>query len=305
MQQRTGDLDTAHLPAGKHTGFIMRPFAHLRTRQRIIGKRPAFSPADPMQARVVEQVLHDGQIEIESARLEDNAEPAQRLRRFARDIETEHGNRAMLRRVEPGHQREQRRFAGAVQSEQHGEGAPGDIEADVNERAPLAIGVTDISNRERGDRGVGVKSGHKHLAGKRHRGDTATPHGKDPTGIDFTTFSPATSITETSFETPFVDSRYFSSGVKASCQTRCPTSRYFLTCLVAVSITATRFAGPSATNAVLPSREMRMPTGWIASFGSPGMANSIVCVTACLTGSITLIVPPTSADTQSSDPSGV
>ena len=38
-----------------------------------------------------------------------------------------------------------------------------------------------------------------------------------------------TSITETSFETPLVVRRYFSSGVNAMCQTRWPTSRYFWT----------------------------------------------------------------------------
>ena len=36
-------------------------------------------------------------------------------------------------------------------------------------------------------------------------------------------------MTETSFELPFVVKSSFSSGVKASCQTRCPTSRYFST----------------------------------------------------------------------------
>ncbi len=131
------------------------------------------------------------------------------------------------------------------------------------------------------------------------------PMGTSRPGIDLTTFSPATSITETSFDTPFVDKRYFSSGVKASCQTRWPTSRYFVTFLVATSITATRLAGPSAAKAVLPSREIRIPTGWIASFGKPGMAKSIFCFTSCFTGSMTLIVPPTSDDTHSSDPSGV
>ena len=45
----------------------------------------------------------------------------------------------------------------------------------------------------------------------------------------FTTFSAATSITETSLEVPFVVNSCFWSGVKASCQTRWPTGRYFST----------------------------------------------------------------------------
>ena len=62
-----------------------------------------------------------------------------------------------------------------------------------------------------------------------HRGAIAMPQGSSPTWIVLTTFCAATSITETSLETPLVVSRYFSSGVKAMCQTRCPTSRYLVT----------------------------------------------------------------------------
>ena len=51
------------------------------------------------------------------------------------------------------------------------------------------------------------------------------PRAARPTGIDFTTSSLSTSITETSLEMPLVVKSSFSSGVKASCQTRWPTSR--------------------------------------------------------------------------------
>src|SRR5262245_37049168 len=61
-----------------------------------------------------------------------------------------------------------------------------------------------------------------------HRGDIAMPHGSSPTWIVLTTFCAATSMTETSLETPLVARRYFSSGVNAMCQTRCPTSKYFV-----------------------------------------------------------------------------
>src|SRR5437764_144042 len=83
-------------------------------------------------------------------------------------------------------------------------------------------------------------------------GEIATPQGSSPTWIVLMTLRLATSMTETSFETPLVVKRYFSSGVKAMCQTRCPTRRYFSTAWVAAFITATRLAGPSATNAVRP-----------------------------------------------------
>src|SRR5271154_5790390 len=145
---------------------------------------------------------------------------------------------------------------------------------------------------------------HRRRGGHRgHWFDIATPQGNEPTGIDLITFSAATSMTDTSFETPLVDKRYLPSGVSSSCQTRWPTSKYLSTCLVAASMTATRLAGPVATNASLPSALKRMPTGWICSFASPGTSNVIFCLTTCLTGSMTLTVPPTSDVTHSSEPS--
>src|SRR5271165_997473 len=112
-------------------------------------------------------------------------------------------------------------------------------------------------------------------------------------------------MTVTSFDTPLVVNRSLSSGVSARCQTRWPTSTYLSTSLVAPSITATRLAGPSATKPSLPSDVKRMPTGWIASLRSPGTSKAIVCVIVFFTGSITETLPPTSDDTQSSEPSGL
>lgn len=51
-------------------------------------------------------------------------------------------------------------------------------------------------------------------------GPTTTPQGMAPTLTLFTTFSAFTSMIEISLETPFVETRSFSSGVNASCQTR-------------------------------------------------------------------------------------
>ena len=56
-------------------------------------------------------------------------------------------------------------------------------------------------------------------------GDTTTPQGCSPTGIDLVTVLLATSMTDTSLEMPLVVKSSASSGVKASCQTRWPTSR--------------------------------------------------------------------------------
>src|SRR4051812_18625537 len=120
------------------------------------------------------------------------------------------------------------------------------------------------------DRQGGRGGGDGHVLGDDiHCGATATPQGRRPTWIDLITFSAATSMTETSLESPLVASRYLSSGANAICQTRWPTSRYFSTSPVLASTTATRLAGPRATKAVRSSRVKRMPTGWMTSDRRP------------------------------------
>src|SRR5262249_54831587 len=91
--------------------------------------------------------------------------------------------------------------------------------------------------------------------------EIVTPQGSSPTWTVLTTLRLATSMTETSLDNPFVVNRYFSSGVNSICQTRWPTNRYFRTLCVFMSITATWFAGPSATKANFPSLVILTPTG--------------------------------------------
>ncbi len=79
-----------------------------------------------MQRRMIRQVLHDRQIEIERPRLEHDAKPAQCLGGRAVYVESENTDRALLRREEAGDQGKQRTFAGAVEAEKDAETALGD-----------------------------------------------------------------------------------------------------------------------------------------------------------------------------------
>ncbi len=92
--------------------------------------------------------------------------------------------------------------------------------------APLAM-TTRAQNCPR--KGIHTPSIAGGKSQKNQFGEIATPHGSRPTGMLFTTFSASTSITETSFDVPLVVKSCFWSGVKASCQTRWPTGRYFCT----------------------------------------------------------------------------
>src|SRR4051794_10615252 len=165
-----------------------------------------------------------------------------------------------LNSEQPRHQGEQRALAGAVEAKQRRKARRRDAEIDVDQGAAIAVGMADAADRKRRRLGrirpgVNVRRGsiNTGLVRCRHGCAIAIPQGSSPTWIVLITFCAATSMTETSLDTPLVTSRYFSSGVNAICQTRCPTSRYLVTLWLAASTTATRLAGPNATNAVLAS----------------------------------------------------
>src|SRR5262245_36592062 len=306
VQQRAGDLDAPHLSAGQVTHLVAGAIGERDAGEHVIGALAAVALADAVQRGMVGQVLDHRQIEIERAGLEHHADQAQRLARRAFDVVPEDADATALHAVEAGHQREQRALARAVEAEQHREGRGRDRKAHVVERLAGAIEVADAFDRDGGRLG-GAHSMHheprRRLGNDLHRWEIATPHGSSPTWIDLITLRLATSMTETSFDTPLVVRRYFSSGVNAICHTRWPTRRYFCTAWVSPLMTATRLAGPSATNPVLPSLVSLIPTGWIASLRKPGISKVIFFVTVCLAGSMMLRVPPTSDETQTSEPS--
>src|SRR3954453_12680872 len=310
VQQRAGDFQASHLAAGEVAHLAAGAVGKADARQHLAAACAGIAPGDAVQSGVIQQVLRHREVEIERARLKHHAEQPQCFAGRARDVMAENADMATLNSEQPRDQRKQCAFAGAVQAEQRRETCRCDGEADVDQCLPRAIGMTDAVDRQCRDlRGfvagrdvLRVRTGGKCVSG-RHGCAIVIPQGSSPTWIVLMTFCAATSITETSFDTPLVTIRYFSSGVNAICHTRCPTSRYFITLWLAASTTAMRLAGPSAMKAVLPSLVMPMPTGWIASLRRPGISKVIFPVTVCLTGSITDTVPPISDDTHNSLPS--
>src|SRR5262249_14574668 len=264
-----------------------------------------------MKGRVIEQILFQREIEIERARLEHDAEQPQRLARCAADVVSENADASALDSEQAGDEGEQRTLAGAVEAEQRREARRRDRETDIDQGAPRTIGMVDALDGQCGHaarvlpgRALGADAAGGYRIDRCH-GCIVMPQGSSPTWMVLITFCATTSITETSLDTPLVTSKYFSSGVKAMCQTRCPTRRYFVTLRLVASTMATRLAGPSATKAVLPSLVMPMPTGWIASRRRPGISKLILPVTTCLTGSMIDTEPPISDDTHNSEPSGL
>ncbi len=99
---------------------------------------------------MIAQVLGDGEVEIESARLEHHPEAAQRLSRMAVDVEAENADPSSARGKKPRHQREKRGLAGAVEAEQRGATPSRHREAHIVERQTIAIGVRHMLDREGG-----------------------------------------------------------------------------------------------------------------------------------------------------------
>src|SRR5690606_190665 len=99
---------------------------------------PGRPPPEPVQRRVVAEILPQRQVAVERLALEDDPEPRQRLPRQATRIEARHLDPARGAVVEPGDEREERRLAGAVDAEQRRERTALDREAHVAQRLETA-----------------------------------------------------------------------------------------------------------------------------------------------------------------------
>src|SRR6185437_1015188 len=144
-----------------------------------------------------------------------------RVATVAGDVAAENAHDSRSTHVKVGDHREQRALSCAIQAEEHGEAGRRDREAHLIQSDSRSIGVRYVFDRERID---GRR--RPQLGNDGHCFEIATPQGNEPTGIDLITLSAATSMTETSFETPLVDKRYLPSGVSSNCHTRWSTSRY-------------------------------------------------------------------------------
>ena len=116
VEQCAGDLDAPHLAAGQAARLVVQAPAHLDGLQHGIDAPSRLGRAHAVQRGMVGKVLVDAQIEIQRARLEDDAEASQRRSGRAADVVPEDADRAVARVVEMADQREQRRFARPVEA---------------------------------------------------------------------------------------------------------------------------------------------------------------------------------------------
>jgi hypothetical protein len=99
---------------------------------------------------MIEQVLHDRQIEIERTRLKHHAKQPQGFARRIADVVAEYADPSSLNAEQPGDQRNQRTLARAIEAEQSRETRRCDIEGDIRQRLPTTIAMADACDRQSG-----------------------------------------------------------------------------------------------------------------------------------------------------------
>src|SRR5690606_20293443 len=107
VQQGADDLDAADLPAGKAAHLLLDAVAEVDRMEQFVDPLPRHARSDAVQGGVVEEVLPDGEVEIEGAGLEDDAETPERLARVPVDILAEDADAARPRRKQMADEREQ------------------------------------------------------------------------------------------------------------------------------------------------------------------------------------------------------
>ena len=93
VQQRARDLDAPHLAAGEVAHLVVRAVGKRDPRQHLVGAGARRARPDAVQRGVIGEVLRDREIEIERARLEHDAELAQRRARLALHVMAEDADR--------------------------------------------------------------------------------------------------------------------------------------------------------------------------------------------------------------------
>src|SRR5690606_37321579 len=123
MQQGADDLDATHLAARQRPDLVVQAIAHSDLLQKRPYPLPRRSPADPVQGRMIGEILIDTEVEVQRTGLEHNSETTKRLARLPCDVMPEDADRAMPGIVEMADQGKQRCLSGTIEAEQDREAA--------------------------------------------------------------------------------------------------------------------------------------------------------------------------------------
>ena len=150
MQQRPGDLDAPHLPARQIAHLVAGAVGERNLLQHLTGAPARLARPDPMQRRVIDEILLDREVEVERARLEHDADQPQRRARRGGNVVAEDADGTALDGIEARDEGKQRALAGAVEAEEDGKGRRLDGERNVPQRLARPIGVAQALDRQGG-----------------------------------------------------------------------------------------------------------------------------------------------------------
>src|SRR3978361_168335 len=96
MQQCPRDFQPPHLSAREVANLAAAALSKPDAHQYLVATETGFAPGDAVQRRVIQQVLHHRQVEVECTRLKDNTEQPQRLAGRKADVMTENADAPRL-----------------------------------------------------------------------------------------------------------------------------------------------------------------------------------------------------------------
>src|ERR1700730_16914547 len=149
MQKCAGNFNLARLTSRQVAYLIVSSVQQMEPGQHVIRPGPGGLLVDPVQGRVIHQVLRDGEINVESARLEYNADHTQCFTRLARDVMAENPDPAMLNCVETRGEREQGALSCAVESEENEECGRWNRERNVDKRLTHSVPMAHALDSQR------------------------------------------------------------------------------------------------------------------------------------------------------------
>src|SRR5229473_2581202 len=121
MQQRAGDFQPSHLAAREVAHLAAGAVGKVDAREHFTGAQACLARVDAVQGGMIQQVLHDREIEVERARLEHHAQQPQGFAGRKANVVAEDADAPGLDAEQPRDQREQCAFTRTVEAEQRRE----------------------------------------------------------------------------------------------------------------------------------------------------------------------------------------
>ena len=149
VHERAGDQQPAAHAAGELVDARVTAVGEVRDLERALDRILALAPAEPVEEREHEQVLLDGQRDVEVVELRHDAALRARLLGLAGQLVAEHGELALVGDRLRGEHPHRRRLARAVRAEQADARALGHVEVEPVDGGDRSVALDDAAQSDR------------------------------------------------------------------------------------------------------------------------------------------------------------